>query len=58
MPRQAKYLRANPPWTNIPIVVVSEMDDLRRRVRDLKPVACLKKPVDPDVLTATVARYC
>ena len=52
-----EYHRANPAWKDIPIIVLSGMDNLPQRLRDLRPAAWFKKPVDLDALGTVIARY-
>ena len=53
-----EYQRANAPWADIPIIVLSALDDLPDRVDRLRPLAWFKKPLDVDALTTTLTRYC
>ena len=45
-------------WGDIPVIVVSALDDAPEDLHALKPVRWLKKPIDPDVLLHTLARFC
>lgn len=48
---------ATPAIADVPVVVVSAISDLKR-LEPLRPFAVLQKPVDPDILCATVRRAC
>ena len=45
---------ANPAVADVPVILVSAISDLRRRVAQLRPFAVLQKPVEPEHLIATV----
>jgi two-component system response regulator MprA len=53
-----EYQRTNPPWNDIPIIVISALDDVADRRVELQPLVWFKKPLDVDALAAAVARYC
>ena len=48
---------ANRAIADIPVIIVSAISDLKR-LEPLRPFDVLQKPIDPDVLTATVRRAC
>jgi two-component system chemotaxis response regulator CheY len=52
----ATACRAVAAWANIPIVIVSAGDDIEKHAHNLGARAHLRKPVDLDVLLATVVR--
>lgn len=43
---------------DVPVVVLSAVSDLPRHVEAMRPFAILRKPVDVEVLTATVRSAC
>ena len=53
-----EYQRANEPWRDIPIIVVSALHDLPEMTEKLRPLAWFRKPLDVDALTETLTRYC
>lgn len=49
---------ADPALSEIPVVLVSADAELREKAEILHVAAAMRKPVDLNVLGATVARYC
>ena len=50
--------RSDARWADIPVIVVSALNDLPDRVENLRPLAWFRKPFDVDALTAAVERCC
>jgi CheY-like chemotaxis protein len=48
---------ANPAIAHVPVIIVSAISDLKQ-LEQLRPFAVLQKPVEPDILSATVRRAC
>jgi len=53
-----EYQRANAPWRDIPVIIVSALHDLPELTEKLRPLAWFRKPLDVDALTETLTRYC
>jgi two-component system response regulator MprA len=51
-----EYQRANVPWADIPVIVISALDE--RASRSLDAAAWFRKPLNLDALTAALAVYC
>jgi CheY-like chemotaxis protein len=51
-------LSANPAWANLPVVLLSGIDDIEDQVHALAAAGCLTKPIDLDALHAVIDRWC
>jgi CheY-like chemotaxis protein len=49
--------RSDPRIAGIPVVVISAAIDSAPQVQEMRAAQVLQKPIQPDVLLATVARY-
>ena len=52
------FQRADARWADIPVIVVSALNDRPDRTEMLEPEAWFEKPIDIDALTVTLAHYC